>query len=63
STGLAIVAYIDVWQQDRKPVTWNLNKSVRAYVLAEVESPALGVLIKSWNLRGDHVYLYLQAGK
>ncbi|MDX8391362.1 MAG: hypothetical protein R8K53_02180, partial [Mariprofundaceae bacterium] len=47
STGLAIVAYIDVWQQDRKPVTWNLNKSVRAYVLAEVESPALGVLIKS----------------
>jgi len=60
STGLAIAAYIDVWRPERPPVTWNLNRSRRAYVLAEVETPALGRLIKSWHLRGDHVYLYLQ---
>jgi len=63
STGLAIAAYIDVWHQDRPPVTWNLNRSARAYVLAEVETPALGRLVKSWPLRGDHVYLYSQGEK
>jgi len=61
STGLAIAAYIDVWQQDRPPIRWN-NRKVRAYVLAEVKTPGLGRLIKSWRLRGDHVYLYLQPG-
>jgi len=62
STGLAIAAYIDVWRQDRPPIRWNLNRETRAYVLAEVETPKLGKLIKSWHLRGDHVYLYMQAG-
>jgi len=61
STGLAIAAYIDVWRQDRPPVRWN-NRKVRAYVLAKVATPRLGKLIKSWRLRGDHVYLYLQSG-
>ncbi|OIQ03829.1 MAG: hypothetical protein COS82_10005 [Zetaproteobacteria bacterium CG06_land_8_20_14_3_00_59_53] len=60
STGLAIAAYIDVWRQDRPPVTWNLDRKLRAYVLAEVETPALGRLVKTWRLRGDHVYLYSQ---
>jgi len=63
STGLAIAAYIDVWRQDRPPVTWNLDKSKHAYVLAEVASPQIGKLVKTWRLRGDHVYLYLQGGK
>jgi 4-amino-4-deoxy-L-arabinose transferase-like glycosyltransferase len=59
STGLAIAAYIDVWRQDRPPVTfWNPKFAARAYVLAEVETPRLGRLVKSWPLRGDHVYLY-----
>jgi len=61
STGLAIAAYIDVWRQDRPPVRWN-NRKFRAYVLAEVKTPGMGRLIKSWRLRGDHVYLYLQPG-
>jgi len=60
STGLAIAAYIDVWRQDRPPVAWSVNRSKRAYVLAEVETPELGRLLKSWRLRGDHVYLYMQ---
>jgi len=60
STGLAIAAYIDVWRQDRPPVTWNSDRTARAYVLAEMETPALGRLVKYWPLRGDHVYLYSQ---
>ncbi|MDQ6971870.1 MAG: hypothetical protein Q9M30_04410, partial [Mariprofundaceae bacterium] len=63
STGLAIAAYIDVWRREKPPVTWNLDKSVRAYILAEVETPSLGRLVKSWRLRGDHVYLYMQEGR
>jgi len=61
STGLAIAAYIDVWRQDRPPIHWN-NRKVRAYVLTKAEAPGLGRLVKSWRLRGDHVYLYLQPG-
>jgi len=60
ATGLAIAAYIDVWRQDRPPVIWNSDRAARAYVLAEVETPALGRLVKYWPLRGDHVYLYSQ---
>lgn len=59
STGLAIAAYIDVWRQDRPPVAWHRDQPQPAYVLAEIETPALGRLIKSWRLRGDHVYLYM----
>lgn len=60
STGLAIAAYIDVWRQDRPPVTWNTDRSRTGYVLAEAETPELGRLIRTWRLRGDHVYLYMQ---
>lgn len=63
STGLAIAAYIDVWRQERPPVAWNNDRSAKAYVLAEVETPALGQLVKDWPLRGDHVYLYFQGEK
>jgi len=63
STGLAIAAYIDVWRQDRPPVAWSVDRARRAYVLAEVETPELGRLLKSWRLRGDHVYLYLQGNE
>jgi len=57
ATGLAIVAYIDIWRRDRPPVRYYLNEK-GVYVLAEVETPALGRLIKKWRLRGDPVYLY-----
>ena len=60
STGLAIAAYIDVWRQDQPPIRWYRDNETGVYVLAEVETPALGQLIKSWRLRGDHVYLYRQ---
>ncbi|WP_238701255.1 ArnT family glycosyltransferase [Mariprofundus erugo] len=62
ATGLAIAAYIDVWRQQRPPVTWYSGSEKTVYILAEVETPALGQLIKSWRLRGDHVYLYRHAG-
>lgn len=62
STGLAIAAYIDVWRQDGPPVTWNRNRHTKAYVLAYKPSPELGQVVKSWMLRGDHVYLYRQGG-
>ncbi|MDX8404594.1 MAG: glycosyltransferase family 39 protein [Mariprofundus sp.] len=59
ASGLAVTAYIDVWRQDRPPVTWWYdNNPVTAYIIAEVETPALGRLVRSWRLRGDHVYLY-----
>jgi len=60
STGLAIAAYIDVWRQEQPPIHWYDGKESGGYVLAEVETPGLGQLIKSWRLRGDHVYLYRQ---
>ncbi len=63
STGLAIAAYIDVWRQDKPPVTWYSGQTQGAYVLAEVETPSLGKLVKVWRLRGDHVYLYWHKGK
>ncbi len=59
ASGLAVTAYIDVWHQDREPVTWYRNNNERSvYILAEAETPQLGKLVKSWRLRGDHVYLY-----
>ncbi|ATX82057.1 Dolichyl-phosphate-mannose-protein mannosyltransferase [Mariprofundus ferrinatatus] len=58
ASGLAVTAYIDVWRQDRQPVTWYRGKVQNVYILAEVESPHLGKLIKSWRLRGDNLYLY-----
>ena len=61
ASGLAIAAYIDIWRRDRPPIRWNDGKR-RAYVLAEKESPKLGKRIRSWRLRGDDVYLYLQEG-
>ena len=61
ATGLAIVAYIDVWRQEEPPVIWYRNDEDGVYILAEVETPQLGKLIKSWRLRGDHVYLYWKA--
>ncbi|ATX79581.1 Dolichyl-phosphate-mannose-protein mannosyltransferase [Mariprofundus aestuarium] len=61
STGLAIAAYIDIWRQDRPPVTWYRNKERGVYILTEVEAPSLGQLIKTWRLRGDYVYLYWKA--
>ena len=60
STGLAIAAYIDVWRQEQPPIRWYDGRERGVYVLAEVETPELGQLIKSWRLRGDHVYLYRQ---
>lgn len=58
STGLAIAAYIDVWRQDRPPIRWYHGKETGVYILTEVEMPEFGNMIKSWRLRGDHVYLY-----
>jgi len=61
ATGLAIAAYIDVWRQDKPPVTWYAGKATGLYILAEVETPEFGQLVKHWRLRGDHVYLYWKA--
>jgi len=61
ATGLAIAAYIDVWRQQRPPVTWYSNSDAEAYILAEVATPSLGRLVKIWPLRGDHVFLYHHA--
>jgi len=61
ATGLAIAAYLDVWQQQRPPIRWYRDIETGVYILAEVETPVLGRLIKTWRLRGDHVYLYWQA--
>ena len=61
STGLAIAAYIDVWRRERPPISWYRNNETGVYILAEVETPKFGRLIKTWRLRGDHVYLYRQA--
>ncbi|WP_018295291.1 ArnT family glycosyltransferase [Mariprofundus ferrooxydans] len=63
ATGLAIAAYIDVWRQDRPPITWYTGSNPDVYILAEVETPSLGRLVKMWPLRGDHVYLYRHTGK
>jgi len=61
ATGLAIAAYIDVWRQQRPPIRWYDGKESGVYILAEVETPGFGQLIKTWRLRGDHVYLYWKA--
>jgi len=58
STGLAIAAYLDVWQHRRPPITWDHGKLHGIYVLAETAEPATGKLVKTWPLRGDMVYLY-----
>ncbi len=58
ATGLAIAAYIDVWRQDREPIWWYRGREKGVYILAEAPTPGLGQLLKSWRLRGDHVYLY-----
>ncbi|RME50374.1 MAG: hypothetical protein D6790_21310 [Caldilineae bacterium] len=62
ATGLAIAAYIDVWRQDKAPITWYRGQKPPAYVLAEAESPKLGKLVRSWRLRGDRVFLYQLEG-
>jgi len=61
STGLAVAAYIDVWRQQRPPIRWYDGRETGVYILAEVETPAFGQLIRTWRLRGDHVYLYWKA--
>jgi 4-amino-4-deoxy-L-arabinose transferase-like glycosyltransferase len=58
ASGLAVTAYIDVWRQDRPPVTWWPGANTASYVITEVATPSLGRLMKSWRLRGDEVYLY-----
>jgi hypothetical protein len=62
STGLAIAAYLDAWQQDREPVRWyhEQDQEKGVFIMAEAETPRLGKLIKTWRLRGDTVYLYWQ---
>jgi len=61
ATGLAIAAYIDVWRQQRPPIHWYDGKETGVYILAEVKTPSFGQLVKSWRLRGDHIYLYWKA--
>jgi len=61
ATGLALAAYIDVWRQQRPPIRWYDGKESGVYILAEVETPGFGQLIKTWRLRGDHIYLYWKA--
>jgi len=59
ASGLAVTAYIDVSRRQHPPVTWwydTMNQ--QAFIIAEVETPALGTLIKQWPIRGDHLYLY-----
>ncbi|MDQ6970030.1 MAG: glycosyltransferase family 39 protein [Mariprofundus sp.] len=60
ASGLAIAAYIDVWRQQRKPIHWYDGQENNVYILAEVETPAFGRLVKKWHLRGSYVYLYWQ---
>ena len=60
ASGLAIAAYLDVWRQHREPMRWYNDKEQNVYILAEVETPALGQLVKKWHLRGSYVYLYWQ---
>ena len=62
ATGLAIAAYIDVWRRDKPPIHWN-RRGQRGFVLAEAETPALGKLVRTWVVRGSHVYLYYQPGE
>ncbi len=58
ATGLAVAAYIDVWRQSRPPIRWYDGHERGVFVLTEIEQPAFGRLVKSWRLRGDHLYLY-----
>ncbi|MBL4774715.1 MAG: glycosyltransferase family 39 protein [Mariprofundus sp.] len=60
ASGLAIAAYINVWRQQRAPIHWYNGQETGVYILAEVETPNLGQLIKTWRLRGNIVYLYWQ---
>jgi len=63
ATGLAIAAYLDVWRQDRPPIHWYQEQEKGVFIMAEMASPQLGNLIKTWQLRGDTVYLYWQPEK
>ncbi len=59
ATGLAVIAYIDVWRPDRGYVRWfSPKRDKRVYVLTEREMPSLGRLVRSWTVRGDDMYLY-----
>ncbi|RMG92413.1 MAG: hypothetical protein D6703_01970 [Zetaproteobacteria bacterium] len=59
ATGLAVIAYIDVWRGDRPFVRWfRPKRDKRVYVLAERPTPSLGRLVRSWTVRGDDMYLY-----
>ena len=58
STGLAVAAYLDVWQHRNPPIVWDYGKAHGVYVLAETSEPATGELVQKWPLRGDTVYLY-----
>jgi len=60
ATGLAIAAYLDVWRQHRAPIHWYNGQEKNVYILAEIENPSLGRIVKTWRLRGNHVYLYWQ---
>lgn len=58
ATGLAIAAYLDVWQHRNPPVVWDYGTAHGVYVLAETVEPATGELVRKWPLRGDTIYLY-----
>jgi len=57
ASGLAIVAYLNVWQQGRPPIRW-YGKEKGVYILSKKENPELGQLLRTWLLRGDMTYLY-----
>ena len=60
STGLSIMAYLDVRIPPDQHIRWYDGKESQVFILCDSKIPELGEIVKSYRLRGDDVHLYWQ---
>jgi len=54
----SVAAYLDVQLPEGEYVRWDNGSEHQVYILARIQTPHHGKLIKRWRLRGDDVLLY-----
>jgi len=54
----SVAAYLDVQLPEGEYVRWDNGSEHQVYILARIQTPRHGKLIKKWRLRGDDVLLY-----
>jgi len=60
STGLSIMAYMDVRMPPEQHIRWYDGKERQVFILSYARNADFGTVVKSYRLRGNDVFLYWQ---